>query len=246
MAIKTAQKRFSQAINALKLEVDESIALSIFELHIQAKQEYAREVAEDLRKRVAENACLEPNGMLLQVNKESILDTEIITPLKLKETIMKTEKIILDATAGSRMMWFDKDNPIATFLDRREETHTLCDGLVLEVKPDVIADFCNMPFDDESFHLVVFDPPHLNKLGKTSWMAKKYGVLGYHWRDDIRDGLAECMRVLKPNGVLIFKWNEVQIKLNDIMPLLPSEPLFGHTSGKNGKTIWMTFIKTKG
>lgn len=141
------------------------------------------------------------------------------------------------------MMWFDKGNPLATFMDKRSETHTLCDGRVLEVKPDVIADFCNMPFPDESFHLVVFDPPHLKKLGKTSWMAKKYGVLSYHWRDDIRDGLAECMRVLKPNGVLIFKWNEHQIKLGELKPLLPCEPLFGHTTTRNGETIWMTFIK---
>lgn len=111
------------------------------------------------------------------------------------------------------------------------------------MNPDVLIDFCNMPFPDEAFHLVVFDPPHMKKLGKNSWMAKKYGVLNYHWRDDIRDGLAECMRVLKPNGVLIFKWNEAQVKLNEIMPLLPQQPLFGHTSGKHGRTIWMTFMK---
>jgi len=154
-------------------------------------------------------------------------------------------KIVLDATAGSRMMWFDKNNSITTFMDIRHETHELCDGRVLEVNPDIIGDFCKMPFEDETFHLVVFDPPHLKKLGKSSWMAKKYGVLNYHWRDDIRDGLQECMRVLKPNGVLIFKWNEIQIKLTDVMPLLPCPPLFGHTSGKHGRTIWMTFLKAE-
>lgn len=150
---------------------------------------------------------------------------------------------ILDATCGSRMMWFDPNNEDVIFADKRMENHELCDGRALEINPDVVIDFCKMPFPDESFHLVVFDPPHLNKLGKTSWMAKKYGVLGYHWRDDIRDGLAECMRVLKPNGVLIFKWNETQIKIKDVMPLLPKQPLFGHTTGHKGFTIWMTFIK---
>ncbi len=140
-------------------------------------------------------------------------------------------------------MWFDKNNDETIFGDIREESHVLCDGRTLEINPDVVIDFTKMPFSDESFHLVVFDPPHLKKLGKNSWMAKKYGVLSYHWRDDIRDGLKECMRVLKTNGTLIFKWNESQIRIQDIMDLLPKEPLFGHTSGKGGLTIWMTFIK---
>lgn len=152
-------------------------------------------------------------------------------------------KTILDATCGSKMIWFDKEHPDVVYADKRRESHKLCDGRSLEINPDVVVDFCNMPFPDSSFHLVVFDPPHLKKLGKNSWMAKKYGVLSYHWRDDIRDGLQECMRVLKPNGTLIFKWNESQIRVQDIMELLPQQPLFGHTSGKGGLTIWMTFMK---
>ncbi len=147
---------------------------------------------------------------------------------------------ILDATCGSRMMWFNKNNPDVIYGDQRVEDHVLSDGRSLEINPDVTIDFCNMPFRDEWFYLVVFDPPHLKHLGKNSDMGKKYGVLNYHWRDDIRDGLAECMRVLKPNGVLVFKWNESQVKLSDVIPLLPQQPLFGHTSGK---TIWMTFMK---
>ncbi|MNY23561.1 hypothetical protein D3C86_1572330 [compost metagenome] len=51
------------------------------------------------------------------------------------------------------------------------------------------------------------------------------------------------MRVLKCNGTLIFKWNEVQIPISRILELIPYKPLFGHTSGKNGKTIWMAFMK---
>jgi len=157
--------------------------------------------------------------------------------------VMQIAPRILDATCGSKMMWFDKDNQNTLYMDKRFEEHILCDGRALQVKPDLIADFTQMPFPDNSFSLVVFDPPHLNKLGKNSWMAKKYGVLSYHWRDDIRDGLRECMRVLVPYGVLIFKWNEHQIKVHDITELLPCKPLFGHTTSKNGETIWMTFMK---
>jgi len=156
---------------------------------------------------------------------------------------MNTHKNILDACCGSRMFWFDKHNPNVLFQDIREETHTLCDDRILEIKPDVIGDFRNMKFDDNSFRMVVFDPPHLNKLGKSSWMAKKYGVLNYHWRDDLKQGFDECMRVLEPNGVLIFKWNEIQIKLNDVLSIIPYEPLFGHVTGKHGRTIWLAFIK---
>ncbi|GAB1358556.1 hypothetical protein MASR1M31_03340 [Porphyromonadaceae bacterium] len=72
---------------------------------------------------------------------------------------MNEEKKILDACCGSKMFWFDKQNPLVVFSDIRKETMTLCDGRTLEVNPDVVADFRDLPFPDESFKLVVFDPP---------------------------------------------------------------------------------------
>lgn len=152
-------------------------------------------------------------------------------------------KKILDACCGSRMFWFDKKNPLVLFNDIRREEHTLCDGRKLNIAPDVVSDFRNLPFKDASFKLVVFDPPHLKDLGSSSWMAKKYGVLGFNWEMDIKVGFSECIRVLEPDGVLIFKWNEIQIKLNQVLDILPQKPLFGHTTGKHGRTIWMTFMK---
>ena len=156
---------------------------------------------------------------------------------------MKTDKKILDACCGSRMFWFDKTNPDVLFADIRTESHILCDGRSLEIKPDIEMDFTNMPFDDNTFKMVVFDPPHFNQLGKNSWMAKKYGVLFPTWETDLRAGFEECMRVLEPNGTLIFKWNEAQIKLSKLLKAINQEPLFGHTSGKQNKTIWMAFMK---
>lgn len=102
-----------------------------------------------------------------------------------------------------------------------------------------------MSFPDNSFYLVLFDPPHLNNLGESSWLAKKYGRLLPSWEDDIRQGFEECMRVLKPNGTLIFKWNEQQIPTARIIEIIGQKPLFGHTSGKGGKTIWMCFLKNE-
>ena len=98
------------------------------------------------------------------------------------------DKIILDACCGSRMFWFDKENPRVLFADIRTEEHTLCDGRKLVVKPDIIADFTDMPFKDGSFKMVVFDPPHLKSLGRNSWMAHKYGVLLPTWETDIKAG----------------------------------------------------------
>ena len=49
--------------------------------------------------------------------------------------------------------------------------------------------------------------------------------------------------MLKPNGTLIFKWNETEIKTSKILSLIPYKPLFGHTTGRQAKTIWMAFMK---
>ena len=143
------------------------------------------------------------------------------------------DKKILDVCCGSRMFWFDKNNKNTIYMDNRELEDILCDGRKLEIKPDVMADFRNIPFKDNSFYLVVFDPPHLLKVGETSYMAKKYGKLSDNWKEDIKQGFDECMRVLKPNGILIFKWNEQQIKLKDILNNINYKPLFRKQKRQN-------------
>lgn len=158
--------------------------------------------------------------------------------------VVERGKKVLDPCSGSRMFWFNSNNPIAVYGDIRKESHVLCDGRSLEINPDFEMDFRDMPFEDGSFNLVVFDPPHLKHAGADSWTAKKYGVLGTDWENDIRNGFAECFRVLKPNGVLIFKWNEIQIKTKDVLKLAECPPLFGHKSGKRSNTHWLCFMKT--
>lgn len=148
---------------------------------------------------------------------------------------------ILDACCGSKMFWFDKQNQDVIYMDNRQLSDTLCDGRKLEINPDLIADFRQMPFEDNSFHLVVFDPPHLLRVGEKSWLNKKYGKLGTNWKEDIKQGFKECMRVLKPNGTLIFKWNEEQVKLSEILSVIDYKPLFVN---KRSKTHWLVFIKS--
>lgn len=147
---------------------------------------------------------------------------------------------ILDACCGSKMFWFDREHKETVYMDNRTENTTLCDGRRLIVKPDIVADFRKMPFEDETFYLVVFDPPHLVSAGDTSFLKLKYGKLGPDWKEDIKQGLFECWRVLKQNGTLIFKWNEEQITLPKVRPLLPVEPILGQ---RRGKTVWLVFFK---
>lgn len=156
----------------------------------------------------------------------------------------KSTPNVLDVCCGSRMFYFDKKDTRVLFSDVRSEVYPLSDGRSIEVRPDLVQDFRKLDFKDESFSLVVFDPPHLNNLGKKSDMWKKYGGLDKKtWKTDLAAGFGECFRVLKPGGTLIFKWNEYKIELAEVLKLTDHKPLFGHKSGKNSKTHWVCFIK---
>lgn len=148
---------------------------------------------------------------------------------------------ILDACCGSRMFWFDKENADTTYMDIREYHEELASGHVIDVAPDVVADFRDMPFKNETYDLIVFDPPHLERAGEKSWMAKKYGKLDKEtWPRDLKQGFDECMRVLKSTGTLVFKWNDTQISVNRILSEIKYKPLFGQ---KRHKTHWLVFNK---
>jgi SAM-dependent methyltransferase len=162
-----------------------------------------------------------------------------------------SEKRVLDPCCGSRMMWFDRQHPDVVFGDQRSEVLTVTDRShgnqsgtrTLRIEPDVTLDFRALPYQDETFKLVSFDPPHLVRAGPKSWLAAKYGKLGPDWRDDLRQGFAECFRVLATDGVLVFKWNETQVKVSEVLALATVTPLFGHPTGRKGLTHWMVFMK---
>lgn len=153
---------------------------------------------------------------------------------------------VLDVCCGSKMFWFDRRDPRALFVDKRRENcvaDTREGRREIVVDPDVLADFKALPFPDNSFTLVVFDPPH-TFAGKKGWMAKKYGSLsGIDWREEISRGFAECFRVLRPGGTLIFKWNEHRVPVSTILALTPVKPLFGQKCGTTARTHWIVFLK---
>lgn len=176
----------------------------------------------------------------------STIDGVDIDDDELLETMLDREEINIYANGKdlyglhiANLKIYDKPKELGEFF-------TAChkfDERKIDVEPDIVADFTNLPFPDNSFYLVVFDPPHLLKVGENAWLKKKYGKLPENWKPLIRDGFHECMRVLKPNGTLIFKWNEIDIPTREIINAIGVEPLFGHRSGKQSKTHWLCFMK---
>ncbi len=163
---------------------------------------------------------------------------------------LNADKRILDATCGSRTMWFNKQHPNAVYCDQRKEVffnlwksaNNKSERNCI-IDPDVQCDFTRLPFEDESFSLVVFDPPHLINAKETAWLVKKYGKLDEDWPQMLHDGFVECMRVLKTDGVLIFKLSEYDIPDDKVWKAIGQRPLFGHHSGKKSKTFWGCFMK---
>lgn len=148
---------------------------------------------------------------------------------------------ILDLSAGGRAMWFDKSNPLVTFLDRRAE-----------MNPTVVCDTRSIPEEvGTGFDLIVFDPPHEN-VGAKSDMAKRYG---HSTRSDIVDTIRgsgkEAHRVSKSGALMAFKWNDHAFKLDRVLELLSPHwtPLFGtHLKNRGGsaaksQSFWVLLLR---
>ena len=147
---------------------------------------------------------------------------------------------ILDATCGKRMMWFDKTYKDAIYIDIRKE-----------VKPQIIADDKKLPFKDNIFDLIIFDPPHVS-TSPNSNMGRDFG--GFKTREIkelVKNASKEFFRVLKDDGFLLFKWNTHDIKLEKVLDLMKPyfKPLFGQRVAIRTKhasrTYWVCLIKRK-
>lgn len=155
-------------------------------------------------------------------------------------------KFILDACCGAKCFWFDKNQTNTVYIDKRKEKKGfLAFRPNREISPDIVMDNRKMSFKDNSFKLVVFDPPHIiGKQGNKDMTNASYGVLDRKsWKDDIKKGFDECWRVLEDYGILVFKWSEVSIKHKEVLEVLNKEPLFGHPVRNKNKTHWFCFMK---
>ncbi len=50
--------------------------------------------------------------------------------------------------------------------------------------------------------------------------------------------------ILKTDGVLVFKWNEDEVSVKEILKLTPVKPLFGSRYGRHYKSHWIVFMKS--
>ena len=165
-------------------------------------------------------------------------------------------KFILDATAGFRMMWFNKRHPNCIYLDQRPEC-----------EPDIVGDFRDLKqFPDETFKMIVFDPPFWKGNSHANLWVRQYGLLNAEtWQSDLKQGVKELWRILKPYGVLFGKWSNYQIPSTEFLKLFPVDPLVYQVTAAYGlkakkrasdeeklstrhieekvKTLWFCFMK---
>lgn len=142
----------------------------------------------------------------------------------------KSEMKILDLSAGKRAIWFNKNHPLATYLDKRPE-----------VEPDIVCD-TREAIPGSGYDLICWDPPHMN-CGPNSNMSRRYG---HHTTAEILDTIektgSNVHKVSVPNALMALKWNDHDIKLQRVLKLLPNwEPLFGHLTkhGPGSQTYWV-------
>jgi SAM-dependent methyltransferase len=111
-------------------------------------------------------------------------------------------RLILDATVNAGRFWKGSNRPVVG-LDI-DPTH----------RPDIVADNLQMPFEDESFDVVVFDPPHIPNQGKDRLkdFNARFGLglkssieNGYNFSHLFPPLAEEAYRVLIPEGILLCK-----------------------------------------
>lgn len=161
---------------------------------------------------------------------------------------------ILDATCGGRSIWHasNKYREDTLYIDNRKEDPGFHgqEGRTYSVQPDQVEDFRDLPFDDESFKLVIFDPPHIVKENGmesiSGHIEKKYGALHAEtWQSDLKKGFEELFRVLEEGGTLVFKFADNHIDFQDILDLAPVDPLVGTMTKKSSscENRWFVFQK---
>ena len=156
---------------------------------------------------------------------------------------MSHQLMVLDPCCSSRSMWFpsNKENPYVLYMDRRIEKKgqtTSKNGIwPIELQkgwncdPDMIGDYRNLPFDDETFYHIVWDPPHLIR-NTSGIISMKYGHLGEEWSKDLAEAFNELWRVLRLWGTMVLKWNSIDIGLKEVTSKFPIEPQYGTRSKK--------------
>jgi len=161
-------------------------------------------------------------------------------------TIKQNQKYVLDACCGPKFMWFNKNHPNVIYNDIREmEKGFIKNRQNIEIKPDTLHDFSNLPFPDKRFKLITFDPPQVICKSKTSTLVGCYGSLDKEYDVLFEKGIKELWRVLDDFGILFMKFNNVHINFDEVLKHFPQQPLFQTSTNrsKNVLTRWFCFMK---
>jgi hypothetical protein len=149
--------------------------------------------------------------------------------------------MILDAGCGNRCMWQIKNSDNIIYIDVEKQ---------LQRKPKIFASNINLPFHNESFDTVFFDPPFSwgnnthpffsfpnGNLRNQMYpeMAKNdnrtitqyYGIERYKNRSELTAYLfraeKELYRILKPDGCLWLRWcNMNTMDHNNVLNIFPN------------------------
>ena len=111
-----------------------------------------------------------------------------------------------------------------------------------ERRPKIQAVWQHLPFRDDYFERILFDPPHL--LREPSGWANTDLWRHFSWfsspaeaRKIIYQAFKEILRVLRPGGVCIFKWNDTEKPLNWIIAIAPRELEIQRSDKRNGHGV---------
>jgi hypothetical protein len=172
--------------------------------------------------------------------------------------------MILDATAGNRSIYQYKNSENIIFIDMEKQLWT---------KPTMFADSRKLPFNNDVFHTIIFDPPHDwggdqfnfkegEWLKTRQWCKSKpfqstyYGWDKYKHKAEIikyiYESQKEFARVAKDTGLLLIKWCEVRRSIKRLLTTLTEWRLLieipthdpNHTFGQ-AQTYWLIMEKRK-
>lgn len=165
---------------------------------------------------------------------------------------------ILDATCGGRSIWHpeNKDRDDTLYIDKRSEDPGFLgreeygyNPRNYSIDPDEQQDYRDLPYDDESFNLIVFDPPHAIRESGMKQLSgvthRKWGCLHAEtWQSDLKNGFEELWRVLSSGGTLVFKFADESADFKEVLKLAPTDPLFGTSvRAASVETRWFVFYK---
>jgi len=157
-------------------------------------------------------------------------------------------------------MWHTREDNRILWIDIEPE---------LDLKPDLLMDCTCTDFEDKRFHTIFFDPPHswghtkntgVHQTPSRKIMKEKgwgtgayYGFDRYKTKGEllsfINKAQKEFQRILSDDGILWFKWGELRITLDAIIPFFKDwRVMTKHEVAYRGKVVgcrtwWVALMK---